>query len=1491
MAPSVEAYEVASGTLSLTGIVGSVQKWQEKIGAGSWTNITNTTSTHPYSNVTTTTTYRVEVKSGTCAAVYSNEAQVTIYAVPSVFIQGASSIAPGGSTTLVTNSGLYSYEWLRDNTTISGQTSNQLLVKKPGSYKVSVKATSTAPVYTTGNVIISAAISNQLTPVNYILSTTFLKEAVTAQTDLYELEPKDLSQSVQYFDGLGRPMQTVSIGSSPAGHDVVQPIMFDEYGREQVKYLPYVRELHDGRYVLSPFTEQSNFYQTADKIAHDTSPFEKTIFEPSPVNRVLKQGAPGVPWQPDSDPSYYTSIDHTIKFSYETNTATEVLKWSYTLPSPTYPFGLVTAWNSGAPSKHVANRLLKNKTKDEHQNEVITFTDKLGRVILKKVQGPGSTWAETYYIYDDFGSLATVIPPEAVNIINTTSSSYHTAPNDAARNDFLKLWAFRYRYDKRGRMIMKQVPGAEPVYMVYDNRDRLVMTQDGNQRDPSLTTKEWTFTKYDFSNRPVLTGKYLSNNDQASMQIAVDNYYDVISAGEAWFETYAGPTGTVLGYSNSSFPTVSSSSDYYTATYYDIYDTYIAPTAPTDYTYVNDTLAAQESSAFTRVANLATASLVKNLSSGTFLRTVNYYDDRYRVIQTIGDHHKGTMRTTNVYDFAGKVTISKRTYVVNSVAKIIKETHTYDHAGRVMNVKHWIKGGITDLMIVKNEYNELGQLVDKMLHSTDGGTTFKQSVDHRYNIRGWLEKINEADVGAMGSGDTGYDYFGMELVYNNSVSGLSTTQMYNGNISAIRWSKGNGGSVGKQAYTFKYDPMNRLQEANHFDYLAAAWASNGRAFQEKIHQYDLNGNILKLSRREFGGMLMDSLHYDYSGMGNKLKYVHDYGNQAEGFVNANTQTDDYDYDFNGNMDKDKNKGLSIKGNIKYNHLNLPKEVIKGTESIRYIYDASGRKLRQEVYSNNGATLVKHTDYIGELVYEGGTLQFLQHAEGRALPDGASWEYQYHLKDHLGNVRVTFTTKPQTPLNYTANLENGNANSGEGVFGNYTSTTFDLVDHTDAGTTYQRVQWLNGGASGRVGLTKSLSVMPGDRVSVTAFAKYRNLSGTGNTNVFATALTTAFGVSSGSTGEQLKLYNSLNAYGVSVAGGSHPDDDDGAPKAFVNILLFDKNFNLLDAAWDQITTDLEQVSATVKEPFDYPLSKEVTVEEAGYAYIFVSNEHPTYVDVYFDDVSVNHTLSPIVSSADYYPFGLSFNAGEKTGSLEQKYLYNGKELQDELSLNWYDYGTRMYMPEVGRWGVVDPLSEKMRRWSPYNYAFNNPIRFIDPDGMAPIEGGPCGDQPCPEKKSEEPKKDESSKAKFTDIDLGEGNIVKVTFQDTNDKASSDNEVEQSLVDAFVGSVKEAAKTETITSISISATTNGVHGKESRHTDGKAVDINKVNDKAVKDNNPVIKAMQDAFENQTGRRENFGPALFNKSGKDFTDDIKAERKKLKEDHLDHIHWSVD
>ncbi|EJL71484.1 RHS repeat domain-containing protein [Chryseobacterium populi] len=90
----------------------------------------------------------------------------------------------------------------------------------------------------------------------------------------------------------------------------------------------------------------------------------------------------------------------------------------------------------------------------------------------------------------------------------------------------------------------------------------------------------------------------------------------------------------------------------------------------------------------------------------------------------------------------------------------------------------------------------------------------------------------------------------------------------------------------------------------------------------------------------------------------------------------------------------------------------------------------------------------------------------------------------------------------------------------------------------------------------------------------------------------------------------------------------------------------------------------------------------------------------------------------IEENNYYPFGLKQESNILNFST-YNYGYNGKELQTETG--WNDYGARMYMPDIARWGVIDPLAETSRRFNPYNYALNNPMMFIDPDGrkaMAP-----------------------------------------------------------------------------------------------------------------------------------------------------------------------------
>ena len=183
-------------------------------------------------------------------------------------------------------------------------------------------------------------------------------------------------------------------------------------------------------------------------------------------------------------------------------------------------------------------------------------------------------------------------------------------------------------------------------------------------------------------------------------------------------------------------------------------------------------------------------------------------------------------------------------------------------------------------------------------------------------------------------------------------------------------------------------------------------------------------------------------------------------------------------------------------------------------------------------------------------------------------------------------------------------------------------------------------------------------------------------------------------------------------------GGHTQNDQttGAPRAYLNWLGFDRDNVLIPqkSGFKRITTAAHDTDGNGGH--ERIFSPQISIDQPGYVYIYLSNEEETQLEVFFDDFKVEHVKSPVVQMDDYYPFGLTFNSYSRENTTPQNYLYNSMELQDELNLGWYDYFARQYDPAIGRFLAVDPMSEISRRWSPYTYAYNNPIRFIDPDGM-------------------------------------------------------------------------------------------------------------------------------------------------------------------------------
>ncbi|WP_234420915.1 DUF6443 domain-containing protein, partial [Aquimarina sp. Aq78] len=1019
-------------------------------------------------------------------------------------------------------------------------------------------------------------------------------------------------ESVTYFDGLGRPIQQRAIKASRDGKDIVTHITYDAYGRQDKQYLPFEASNTIGSYKdIDVNTDINQYYKdtyTADfpgitnANLGEVNAYSESVFEKSPLNRVIEQGAPGKAWKADHD----SDTDHTIKFDWDTNVTNEVVyfKVNFTGDDTEKP----TLVKDG---HYDPNQLYVTITKDENwtptdgnNHTTKEYKDKLGRVILKRtyanVGAPSVVEAhDTHYVYDRFGNLTYVVPPK----VDTSTTSISATE--------LAELCYQYKYDYRNRLIEKKIPGKDKEYIVYNTLDQPIMTQDANLK----AANAWLYTKYDAFGRVAYTGKITDARNRAVIQADATTYSDVL-----WVERIAPVLvdGVQLYYNDGGYPKVTNAT-LLTINYYGDYTVLGSEDA-----FFNAPATVYGVTPRAQTKSLPVVSKVRVLETLDWITTVTYYDTKSRPIYVASKNEY--LNTTDVIetklDFVGKVEETTTTHIKDSHAAIVTtDTFTYDHMGRALTQTQKINTQDPEV-IAANTYDALGQLVSKKVGNA------LQDIHYKYNVRGWLKGIN--DVNNLGN-----DLFAFGINYNTTTENLGAADLYNGNISETTWKTVSDNT--KRGYGYQYDALNRITKGRssdgHYDLASVS--------------YDKVGNITNLTRDGWQNSTvftdMDILSYTYDA-GNKLLSVADIGNKTYGFKDGTNTNDDFVYDANGNMIQDQNKGIT---GITYNHLNLPKTVtVNNTDhngNISYIYDATGAKLKK--IATEGSSLIE-TEYAGNYVYKNGNLEFFNTSEGYVEQHSDGFKYIYQYKDHLGNIRLSYN-------------KGGNKT--------FLNDTFD--SSTDG--------WGGGGVSatnGRLGVKVRYMYSGTNKKIIQSFSAGETIK-------------IKFKLDANGKGYKMRvLVNEINAANASTGWYSAGDAAEG-------------NFE----ATYQIKQDAAKLNIKLG------LTSCIAAEE----------------EIYLDDISVlQETEEGIIvqQEKNYYPFGLQHQGYNfAVNGRKHNYGFGGKEEQDELGLGWIDITARNYNPALGRWMNLDPLAEKMRRHSPYNYAFDNPIYFVDPDGKMPFPG--------------------------------------------------------------------------------------------------------------------------------------------------------------------------
>ena len=815
----------------------------------------------------------------------------------------------------------------------------------------------------------------------------------------------DMSRiTIDYYDGLGRPIQNIRVGASGSTFDLHSLTEYDQYGRAYRSWLPVEVNSENGVYV-----ESETIKGIAQSYYADTHPFTETIAERTPELTDSELYGVGKSWR---DAGKRTVVRSGINSGASTN--------AYCCPR----FDVDTSGRLVMNGYYEEGTLRYEETIDEDSLIMLSFFDKEKRKILESKTN-GDLYNDTYYVYNVIGQLIYVIPPKAaVELL--------LAEDGVCDMAIVRKQCYYYAYDEYNRMIEKRFPGAEPEYYVYDALDNVVLSQNGNLRSEN----KWRVLKLDNKYRKAVEGvATLTGETRASLQARWGNEIAIESVKPSYAYMDKLFYSDTCGIENFE-PEVSY--------FYDTYDHWINLSGmndvPVDEGY--------NSGLGSAIGLLTGKAVWDNTIGKQYVVSVITYDDRKRIIteSEIDYDRMYNLTTHHKYNFAGDLIGKKSVLVNNDLGETTTSEYfyNYDYSGSLLEVQHRYNGGSWNTLYTC-VYDEIKRLYSKTILPKNAPVK-SQTLRYKYNIRGWITEISSL-------------WFSQSFRYQDTAGG--SVPRWGGSPSEMSFTSVNDlGMLDTCAVNYGYDWLDRLVSVTQTADL------DGELTFSETFAYDENGNPEIITRGNVDNNPVQNISLSYNG--NQILSLNESKPAEGLYPHIpSIAKGDYElgwaYDANGNRTAVPSRNIT---SITYNHYNQPVKIsFADGSNIEHNYRSDGTNVgrieREAVISTVNGGSGSAITYRGKEIHRIGDFELSSTTPKRVYIEGGyididyynkTYSYNYYIQDGQGSVRAV--------IDENGTLKQATDYSAYGVPSTrYTDLTVD--NHLHLGLEWQSMKGLYG----------------------------------------------------------------------------------------------------------------------------------------------------------------------------------------------------------------------------------------------------------------------------------------------------------------------------------------------------------------------------------------------------------------------------------------------